>query len=162
MPAWAERKRSAWPDDLKRFISRSRRRVGWCEFSARLLGPLCCRCSIGQKALLGSPIAGQLVGDHDARRMHLLLEIGWLAQQAFSGGLVAPALDREHRARTRPDPPPAKARASPQRSSPRPHPSAIRRRLAAVYQSLDGSMVLMRLGRGFTGMSYAAFRCVSR
>jgi hypothetical protein len=31
--------------DLKRFICRSRRRVGWCEFSARLLRPLCRRCS---------------------------------------------------------------------------------------------------------------------
>jgi Kelch motif len=43
--SWAERKRCAWPVDLKRFICRSRRRVGWCEFSARLLRPLCRRCS---------------------------------------------------------------------------------------------------------------------
>ena len=43
--SWAERKRCAWPADLKRFICRSRRRVGWCEFSARLLRPLCRRCS---------------------------------------------------------------------------------------------------------------------
>jgi regulator of protease activity HflC (stomatin/prohibitin superfamily) len=41
----AERKRWAWPADVKRFICRSRRRVGWCEFSARLLRPLCLRCS---------------------------------------------------------------------------------------------------------------------
>ncbi len=41
----AERKRCAWPADLKRFIWRSRRRVGWCEFSARLFRPLCRRCS---------------------------------------------------------------------------------------------------------------------
>src|SRR5918992_5643363 len=34
--SWAERNRWAWPADLKRFICRSRRRVGWCEFSARL------------------------------------------------------------------------------------------------------------------------------
>src|SRR3954447_11708441 len=37
IPSWAERKRWAWPGDLNRFICRSRRRVGWCEFSARLL-----------------------------------------------------------------------------------------------------------------------------
>ena len=42
---WAERKRWAWPAGLKRFICRSRRRVGWCEFSARLFRPLCRRCS---------------------------------------------------------------------------------------------------------------------
>src|SRR5919202_2693922 len=45
IPSWAERKRWAWPGDLKRFICRSRRRVGWCEFSALLLRPLCRRCS---------------------------------------------------------------------------------------------------------------------
>jgi len=45
IPSWAERKRWACPADLKRFICRSRRRVGWCEFSARLFNPLCCRCS---------------------------------------------------------------------------------------------------------------------
>src|SRR4051812_21257702 len=45
----------------------------------------------GQNILLGSAVAGQLVGDHDTRRTHLLLQ--QLAQQAFSGGLVAPALD---------------------------------------------------------------------
>src|SRR6185369_8410602 len=31
--------------DLKRFNARSRCRVGWCEFSARLLRYLDCRCS---------------------------------------------------------------------------------------------------------------------
>src|SRR5207248_2470161 len=36
----------AWPADLNCFICRSRRRVGWCEFSALLLSPLCCRCSM--------------------------------------------------------------------------------------------------------------------
>src|SRR5215213_214636 len=42
--SWAERNRCTWPADLKRFICRSRRRVGWCEFSARLFKPLCFRC----------------------------------------------------------------------------------------------------------------------
>jgi len=42
---WADRKRWAWRADLNRFICRSRRRVGWWEFSARLLSPLCGRCS---------------------------------------------------------------------------------------------------------------------
>jgi len=36
--SWAERNRCAWLADLNRFIRRSRRRVGWCEFSAML----CC------------------------------------------------------------------------------------------------------------------------
>src|SRR5215212_9273122 len=35
--SWAERKRWACPADLKRFICRSRLRVGWCGFSALLL-----------------------------------------------------------------------------------------------------------------------------
>ena len=43
--SWAERKRCACRADLNRFICRSRRRVGWCEFSARLFSPLCWRCS---------------------------------------------------------------------------------------------------------------------
>jgi hypothetical protein len=30
---------------VNRFICRSRRRVGWCEFSARLFKPLYFRCS---------------------------------------------------------------------------------------------------------------------
>jgi hypothetical protein len=78
IPSWAERKRWAWPANLNRFLCRSRRRVagpepsrargsdgtrdpqrtrrgtsslGWCEFSALLLRPLCYRCC-----------------DHDARR----------------------------------------------------------------------------------------------
>jgi hypothetical protein len=41
--SWAERKRCAWPADLNCFICRSRRRVGWCEFSALLFNPLCWR-----------------------------------------------------------------------------------------------------------------------
>src|SRR3712207_1993066 len=40
-----ERNRCAWPGGLDRFICRSRRHVGWCEFSARLFRPLCRRCS---------------------------------------------------------------------------------------------------------------------
>jgi plasmid replication initiation protein len=42
---WAERKSWACPDDLKRCICRSRRRVGRCEFSARLFKYRLCRCS---------------------------------------------------------------------------------------------------------------------
>ena len=34
-----------WRADLKRFMIFSRRRVGWAEFSARLLSPLWRRCS---------------------------------------------------------------------------------------------------------------------
>jgi hypothetical protein len=46
----------------------------------------------GQQALLGSAVAGQLVGDHDTRWAHLFPE--QLAQQAFSGRLIAPALEQ--------------------------------------------------------------------
>src|SRR5512143_2800491 len=40
----ADRNCCACRIDLKRFIIRSRCRVGWCEFSARLLRYLDCRC----------------------------------------------------------------------------------------------------------------------
>src|SRR3954468_21673373 len=43
--SWAERNRCAWRADLNRFIWRSRLRVGWCAFSARLFRPLWRRCS---------------------------------------------------------------------------------------------------------------------
>jgi hypothetical protein len=37
-------------------ICRSRRRVGWCEFSARLFNPLCWRCSMpGMVSLFAAP-----------------------------------------------------------------------------------------------------------
>ena len=45
IPSWADKKRCAWPADLKRFICRSLCRVGWCEFSALLFSPLCFLCS---------------------------------------------------------------------------------------------------------------------
>ena len=45
IPSGAERKRCAWPADLKRVTCRSRRRVGWRAFSALLFSPLCVRCS---------------------------------------------------------------------------------------------------------------------
>src|SRR5262249_33717834 len=54
--SWAERNRCAWPADLNCFICRSRRRVGWCEFSALLLSPLCWRCSMpGMISRLAAP-----------------------------------------------------------------------------------------------------------
>jgi hypothetical protein len=85
---------------LNRFIWRSRRRVGWCEFSARLLSPLCWRCS-GLPAtpsgrypwhdlLPGRPVRFQLVGDHDSRCSAVLFQE--LAQQPLGRLLVAPAL----------------------------------------------------------------------
>lgn len=43
--SWMEAKRCNCRADLKRFITRSRLRVDWCEFSARLFKPLCERCS---------------------------------------------------------------------------------------------------------------------
>src|SRR5215472_9093440 len=46
--------------DLNCFICRSRRRVGWCEFSALLFSPLCWRCSMpGHDLAFGRAIAGQ-------------------------------------------------------------------------------------------------------
>jgi hypothetical protein len=42
--------------DLNRFICRSRRRVGWWEFSGLLFNPLCWRCSMpGMTSLFASP-----------------------------------------------------------------------------------------------------------
>jgi len=41
----AERKRSACPADLNRFITRSLNLVGWFKLSARLFWYLSCRCS---------------------------------------------------------------------------------------------------------------------
>src|SRR5215471_9694687 len=83
----------AWPADLNCFICRSRRRVGWCEFSALLLSPLCWRCSMPVHDLaFGRTIAGKFVGDHDAWRSHLLLQ--QLAQQPLGRLFVASALDQ--------------------------------------------------------------------
>ena len=45
MGPYADRNRCAWAADLNRRIARSRCRVGWCEFSARLFSHLCWRCS---------------------------------------------------------------------------------------------------------------------
>ena len=45
IPLWADNKRSVWPADLNRLICLSCRHVGWCEFSALLLSPLCLLCS---------------------------------------------------------------------------------------------------------------------
>lgn len=41
----ADRNRCACPGDVNRFIARSRCRVGWCEFSARLFRYFERRCS---------------------------------------------------------------------------------------------------------------------
>ena len=46
----------------------------------------------GRDLLLRSPIAGQLVGDQDARRPALPLQ--QLAEQALGGALITPALDQ--------------------------------------------------------------------
>jgi hypothetical protein len=78
---------------LNRFICRSRRRVGWCEFSARLFSPLVlAMLNAGHDLSFGRAVAGKLVGDHDAWRSHLLLQE--LAQQSLGGLLVAAALDQ--------------------------------------------------------------------
>lgn len=45
MPLNADRNRCAWLGEVKRFIARSRWRVGWCELSARLLRFFEVRCS---------------------------------------------------------------------------------------------------------------------
>jgi hypothetical protein len=45
MPLKADRNRCACPGEVKRFIARSRCRVGWCEFSVRSFNPWCERCS---------------------------------------------------------------------------------------------------------------------
>ena len=47
----------------------------------------------GRDLLLRSPIAGQLIGDHDARRPALPLQ--QLAEQALGGALITSALDED-------------------------------------------------------------------
>lgn len=65
-----ETKRCSWRADLKRFMIRFRRRAGSWEFSARLLRPLCDRCSTpGMRSRLAGTIGTELVGDHDPWRM---------------------------------------------------------------------------------------------
>src|ERR1700730_10583163 len=52
----AERKRWACLADLNVRVFFSRKRVGWCEFSARLLSRLYCRCSTpGRISHLAAP-----------------------------------------------------------------------------------------------------------
>jgi hypothetical protein len=85
-----ERKRWADPGYLKRCILRSRRRVGWCEFSARLFlrRPWSWRADnpISDLAAVGA----QLVGHQHLRREALFLE--QLAHQFHRCSLVAPSL----------------------------------------------------------------------
>src|SRR5208283_2506290 len=66
----------------------------WWEFSARLLRPyMLPMLDAGHDLPLGRGIAAQLVGDQHTRRSPLLLQE--LAEQAFGGLLVAPALDED-------------------------------------------------------------------
>lgn len=91
--SWAERERWAWPGDLNRFICRSRRRVGWCEFSALLFKPLCCRCSTpGMISFFAAPYLASL--------SVIMVRGGRICSSAASGATawrlpVASALDED-------------------------------------------------------------------
>ena len=63
----AEQKRCAWPAEWKHFMVRSRTRVGWWEFSARLLRYFDRRCFAD--AAVGDLVAAQLVGDDHPRHV---------------------------------------------------------------------------------------------
>ena len=58
MPLKADKNRWACPGEVNRFMARSRWRVGWCEFSARLFRYFDWRCSTERatlrRAALGS------------------------------------------------------------------------------------------------------------
>src|SRR6516165_10446805 len=74
--------------DLKRCISRSRRRVGWCEFSARLFLRKLCLCRADLAAVRAQPVGHQHFGCEA-----LLLK--QLAHQFHGCSLVAPSLHQE-------------------------------------------------------------------
>jgi len=99
IPSWAARKRWAWPGDLNSFPRRSRRRVGWCEFSARLSSPpVLSMPSAGRGLSPRSIVAPQLVRNYDTGRPAPYFQQP--ARRANGGLLVAPALheDVEHHA----------------------------------------------------------------
>ena len=78
--------------DRKPCITRSRRRNGRCEFSARLLSPLCERCStVWHDLAPGGSVGAELVGDHPSWWAALLLQKA--SQQALGCLGVASALD---------------------------------------------------------------------
>jgi hypothetical protein len=92
-------KRWAWPADLNSSICR-------CPSARRLVRILSsvvqslvlAMLNAGHDISLRRAVAGELVGDHDAWRPHLLLQ--QLAEQPFGRALVTPALDQnvEHNA----------------------------------------------------------------
>jgi len=94
IPSWAERKRRAWLADLKRFICRSRFRVGWCEFSALLLRPLCFLCSRTASPRVWPPRNSPAYTVIITRRGRVCL-FRQLAQPPLGGLRVALALNKE-------------------------------------------------------------------
>src|SRR5713226_7556809 len=84
-----ETKRWAEDGDLKPCILRSRRRTGWCGFSARLLARRSCSCRPENPIVCSS----EFVSDDDGRREALPLQ--QFPEQLHRGGLVAPRLDHD-------------------------------------------------------------------
>jgi len=82
--ARAERKRCAWRADLNRCICRSRRRVGWCDTSAR-----------GGKQpseAQAPPVADALVADHSPANSEYRLDV----TQAEAEAVVKPGRMLDH------------------------------------------------------------------
>jgi hypothetical protein len=75
---------------LKRRITFSRTRVGWCEFSARLFSPLLAMFDVDPQIPVRRGIAFELVGDQHARRATMFPE--QLAHEPPGRVPVAPAL----------------------------------------------------------------------
>jgi hypothetical protein len=61
----------------------SRRRVGWCEFSALLFNPLCCRCSM--PGMMFNRQANQILWSR-----HPLLPINAPQKAGSTGAIIAP------------------------------------------------------------------------
>jgi hypothetical protein len=92
--SYNEEKRCACLADVKRRIFFSRRSKGWCEFSARLFNPLCCRCSTpGRISRFAARISLQLIGhDHTWGVVESFEE---LAKKSFRCVCVSSALDED-------------------------------------------------------------------
>lgn len=73
-------------------IRRSRSRVGWWRFPARLCHPMCRRCST-PRSMARRTMIRQLVGDRHARHVgHASQQLAW---EAHRGSLVPTALSRD-------------------------------------------------------------------
>jgi|SRR4051794_6697109 hypothetical protein len=102
--SYNEEKRCACLADVKRRIFFSRRSKGWCEFSARLFNPLCCRCSTpGRISRFAARISLQLIG-HD-HTWNIVQSFHELTEKLLGSFFSASALRPAYPARSPLDPP---------------------------------------------------------